>query len=58
MFLKDNMKIREVLDKKVGNTKYTRYITTLPKEIVNESKLLGKELKARTEKGKIILEEV
>jgi len=51
------MKIREVLDKKVGDTKYTRYITTLPKEIVKESKLLGKELKARVEKDKIILEE-
>jgi len=52
------MKIREVLDKKVGNTEYTRYITTLPKEIVKESKLLGKELKAKAEKGKITLEEV
>jgi hypothetical protein len=51
------MKIREVLDKKVGDMKYTRFITTLPKEIVKESKLLGKELKARVEKGKIILEE-
>ena len=51
------MKIREVLDKKVGNVKYTRFITTLPKDIVKESKLLGKELKARVEKAKIILEE-
>ena len=50
------MRIREVLDKKVGNTKYTRYITTLPKDIVRDSNLLGKELKARVEKGKIILE--
>ena len=48
------MKIREVLDKKVGNTEYTRYITTLPKDVVKDSKLLGKELKARAEKGKII----
>ena len=51
------MKIREVLDKKVGDTKYTRYITTLPNDVVKESKLLGKELKERAEKGKIILEE-
>ena len=51
------MKIREVLDKKVGDTKHTRYITTLPKDVVKESKLLGKELKERAEKGKIILEE-
>ena len=27
------MKIREVLDKKIGETKYTRYIVILPKEI-------------------------
>jgi hypothetical protein len=52
------MKIREVLDKKVGSTEYTRYITTLPKDVVKDSKLLGKELKARVEKGKIILEEM
>lgn len=51
------MKIREVLDKKVGKTKYTRYITTLPKEVVKESNLLGKELKARAEKERIVLEE-
>ena len=58
MFLNQIMKIREVLDKKVGNTEYTRYITTLPKDVVKDSKLLGKELKAKAEKGKIILEEV
>jgi len=51
------MKIREVLDKKVGNIEYTRFITTLPKEIVKESRLLGKKLKAIVKEGKIILEE-
>ena len=51
------MKIREVLDKKIGDTEYTRFITTIPKDIVNESRLLGKELKAVVRKGKIILEE-
>ncbi|MEK6858609.1 MAG: hypothetical protein AABX53_01710 [Nanoarchaeota archaeon] len=50
------MKIREVLDKKVGDTKYTRYILILPKNIVQESKFLGRELKVRTEKDKIIIE--
>lgn len=50
------MKIREVLDKKVGDTKYTRYILILPKDVVYESKLLGKELKAKFEKNKIIIE--
>jgi hypothetical protein len=49
------MKIREVLDKKIGDAKYTRYITTLPKDIVKESNLLGKELIAKAENGKIIL---
>ena len=35
-----------------------RYITTLPKEVVKDSKLLGKELRAKADKRKIILEEV
>lgn len=51
------MKIREVLDKKVGNKTYNRYIVILPKDVVKESKLLGKELKAIvTEENKISLE--
>ncbi len=57
MFLNKTMKIREVLDKKIGSTEYTRFITTLPKDIVKESRLLGKQLKAIAKKGKIILEE-
>lgn len=51
------MKIREVLDKKVGDVKYTRYIVILPKDVVKESKLLGKELKAKADKDKIVIEE-
>ncbi|MEK6974194.1 MAG: hypothetical protein AABW41_03100 [Nanoarchaeota archaeon] len=50
------MKIREVLDKKIGNKEYKRYIVILPKDVVQDSKLLGKELKATLEKDKIILE--
>jgi len=50
------MKIREVLDKKVGDVKYTRYIIILPKNIVQESKLLGNELKVRSQNGKIVIE--
>lgn len=50
------MKIREVLDKKVGETKYTRYIVILPKDVVEQSKLKGKELRATTDKEKIVLE--
>jgi hypothetical protein len=50
------MKIREVLDKKVGNVTYNRYILILPKDVVKESKLLGKGLKANFKEGKIIIE--
>ena len=51
------MKIREVLDKKVGNIEYKRYIIILPKNVVKESHLLGKELKAIiTDENKICLE--
>ena len=50
------MKIREVLDKKVGDTKYTRYIVILPKDVVEQSHLKGKDLRATTEQNKIILE--
>lgn len=50
------MKIREVLDKKVGDTKYTRYIVILPKDVVHKSNLVGKELKATANKEMICLE--
>jgi hypothetical protein len=50
------MKIREVLDKKVGDVTYNRYIVILPKEIVKDSKLLGKEVKASLVDGKIVIE--
>lgn len=51
------MKIREVLDKKVGEVEYKRYIVILPKDVVNNSNLLGKELKAvNTDKNQICLE--
>ena len=50
------MKIRKVLDKKVGNTEYQKYLITLQKNIVEDSNLLGKDLKIRLEKGKIIIE--
>lgn len=52
------MKIREVLDKKVGDKTYNRYIVILPKDIVEQSKLKGKELKATLEnnRDKICLE--
>ncbi len=52
------MKIREVLDKKVGNTTYSKYLITLPKGIVEESRLVGKELKAIVIENKIVIEKV
>ncbi len=50
------MKIMNAFDKKVGNTKYYKYRINLPKRIVEDSNLLGKEVKAKLEKGKIIIE--
>jgi len=50
------MKIRKVLDKKAGEKEYHKYLVTLPKEVVNDSKLLDKEIKARADKNKIIIE--
>jgi hypothetical protein len=49
------MKIRKVLDKKVGETEYSKYLMTLPKKIVEESKFLEKELKVIFEDNKIII---
>jgi hypothetical protein len=50
------MKIIKVMSKKVGDKEYSKYLLNLPKEIVEESKLLGKKLKAKTENEKIIIE--
>lgn len=50
------MKIIKVMSKKVGDTEYKKYLLNLPKEIVEQSKLIGKNLKAKTEKEKIIIE--
>ena len=50
------MKLREVLDKKVGSKKYFKYIITLPKEVVQESELLGKDLKVSLDNSRIVIE--
>ncbi len=50
------MKIIKVLSKKVGNTEYQKYLLNLPKNVVEESKLLGKELIATADKEKIIIQ--
>lgn len=51
------MKIAKVSNKKVGDKEYHKYmIPSMPEEVVVKSGLLGKDLKATVEKGKIILE--
>lgn len=50
------MKIMKVLDKKIGDTTYYKYRINLPKEIVEDLKLLDKEIKIKKEKGKIVIE--
>lgn len=41
------MKIMKAFDKKVGDTEYYKYRVNLPKKIVENSNLLGKEVKVR-----------
>ena len=50
------MKIRKVLDKRVGEVSYFKYLITLPKELVENSDLIGKELTAKKENQKIVIE--
>ena len=50
------MKIMKVLDKKIGDIEYIKYRVNLPKKVVEDSKLLNKEIKVKEEKGKIIIE--
>ena len=50
------MKIIKVFSKKVKDVRYDKYLLNLPKKVVEDSKLLGKDLKANTEKDKIIIE--
>lgn len=49
------MKIMKVSDKKVGETEYYKYRITLPKEVVEKSKFIGKSLNAVFTDGKIII---
>ncbi len=50
------MKIIKVLSKKVGTIEYQKYLLNLPKEIVLQSNFIGKELKAKIENHRIIIE--
>lgn len=51
------MKIMKVFDKKVGEKSYYKYRINLPKKVAEESGLIGKEIKAKHNKGKIVIEE-
>ena len=44
------------MSKRIEDKEYSKYLLNLPKNIVEESNLLGKELKAKTENEKIIIE--
>ena len=50
------MKIIKVMSKKVRDKEYSKYIINIPKQNVEDSDLLNKELKIKSEKGKIIIE--
>lgn len=50
------MKILEAFDKEVNGKEYYRYRINLPKKVVEDSKLKGKKLTARTEEDKIVIE--
>jgi len=50
------MKIMKVFDKKVGDTTYYKYRVNLPKKVVEDSKLLEKEVKVKLDKDKIVIE--
>jgi len=52
------MKIMKVVDKKVGNKTYYKYRVNLPKDIVEDLKLVDKELTVKIEKDKLIIEKV
>ena len=52
------MKVMIVVDKKVGNKTYYKYRVNLPKDIVEDLKLVDKELRVRIEKDKLIIERV
>lgn len=49
------MKIMRAFDKKVGDTKYYKYRINLPKKVVEESHLLGKEVTVKLEKSKMAI---
>jgi len=51
------MKIIKVLSKTVKEKDYYKFIVSIPKDVVEQSELADKQLKAKAEKKRIILEE-
>ena len=51
------MKIMKVLDKKEGDVTYYKYRINLPKEVVEKSGFLDKEIRAILKNGTIVIEE-
>lgn len=47
----------KTIDKKIGDTTYHKYRINIPKEVAEKSGLLNKEVSAKAEKKKIIIEE-
>jgi len=50
------MKIIKAPDKKVGDKQYWKFILRIPSKIIEKAGFFGKELKAKAEKNKIIIE--
>lgn len=50
------MKILRAFDKEVKGKRYYRYRINLPKKVVEDSKLLEKNVKVKLEKEKIVIE--
>ena len=46
----------KVVDKKIGDVVYYKYRINLPKDIVEENKLLDKELKVKFVRDSIVIE--
>ncbi len=48
----------KVVDKKIGNTTYYKYRINLPKDVVEELKLVDKELKVEIDKDNLVIKKI
>jgi hypothetical protein len=51
------MRIIKVLSKTVKDKDYYKFIVSIPKDVVEQSELVEKQLKAKAEKKRIVIEE-